>query len=261
MRDLKITLIQSELNWEDIAANLSMFAQKIETADLSTDLIVLPEMFTTGFSMHADKLAQQMDGSAVRWLCRTAKQHQTAIVGSMIIQEGGFYYNRLLWADPDERLYIYDKKHLFRFAGEEKVYTPGTQLITIDLDGWKIRPFICYDLRFPAWTRNLGPCYDIALFIANWPERRSLHWRTLLQARAIENQCYVIGLNRVGKDGHGIYYSGDSAVIDSTGSVLFEKKHTEGIHTITLTYPQLQQNRQTFPAWMDADQDIINLPE
>ncbi len=261
MRDLKITLIQSELGWEDIDANLAMFTRKIETVDPTSDLIVLPEMFTTGFSMQADKLAQNMDGPAVRWLCQTAQQHQTAIVGSMIIQEEGLYYNRLLWAGPDEQLFVYDKKHLFRFAGEEKVYTPGSRLITIELDGWKIRPFICYDLRFPAWTRNLGPAYDIALFIANWPERRSLHWRTLLRARAIENQCYVIGLNRVGQDGHGIDYSGDSAVIDSTGAILFEKTNAAVIQTVTLAYQQLQTSRQTFPAWMDADHDAINLPE
>ena len=260
MRALNITLIQSELHWEDIDANLAMFTRKIETVEPSTDLIVLPEMFTTGFSMQAEKLAQDMDGPAVQWLRRTAHRQKTAIVGSMIIHEDGFYYNRLLWAGPDEQLFTYDKKHLFRFAGEEKVYTPGTRLITIELQGWKIRPFICYDLRFPAWSRNLDPYYDIALFIANWPERRSVHWRTLLKARAIENQCYVVGLNRVGQDGLGISYSGDSAVIDSTGSVLFEKKHAAIIHTQPFSYQQLQTNRQTFPAWMDADQDVINLP-
>jgi predicted amidohydrolase len=261
MRALSITLIQTELFWEDIDANIAMLTRKIESVGPRTDLIVLPEMCTTGFSMQAPRLAQPMDGPAVAWLRQTARQKQTALVGSMIVKENDGYYNRLLWAGPDESLIIYDKKHLFRFAGEEKVYSPGTRLVTVDLNGWRIRPFICYDLRFPAWTRNLGPSYDVALFIANWPEKRSPHWRTLLRARAIENQCYVIGLNRVGLDGNGFNYSGDSAVIDATGAVLFEKSHVEIIHTATLDPQPLQTSRQTFPAWMDADQDLIDLPE
>jgi predicted amidohydrolase len=261
MRDLTVTLIQTVLHWEDIDANLAMFTRKIDTVDPATDLIVLPEMFTTGFSMQADTLAQRMDGSAVAWLRRTATQKATAIVGSMIIEAHGNFYNRLVWAGPDEQLFIYDKKHLFRFAGEEKVYTSGSRLLTVEIDGWKIRPFICYDLRFPAWTRNIGPSYDVALFVANWPEKRSLHWRTLLRARAIENQCYVIGLNRVGKDGRDFDHSGDSAVVDATGQILFEKSHAEVIHTATLSYRHLQASRQTFPAWMDADHDLIDLPD
>ena len=260
MRDLNVTLIQSELTWENVDANLAMFSRKIESIDTATDLIVLPEMFTTGFSMQADKLAQTMDGSAVTWLRQTAAHKGTAIVGSMIIAEQGKFYNRLLWAGADEQLFIYDKKHLFRFAGEEKVYTPGTRLLTIEIGGWKIRLFICYDLRFPGWIRNLGPSYDVALFIANWPEKRSLHWRTLLRARAIENQCYVIGLNRVGKDGRDFNHSGDSAVIDATGEILFEHSHTEIIQTIALSHAHLQTSRQTFPAWMDADMDMIKFP-
>ena len=261
MRDLSITLIQTKLFWEDIDANIAMLTRKIESVGPRTDLIVLPEMCTTGFSMQAQKLAQPMDGPAVEWLRQTARRKKTAIVGSMIVKENDSYYNRLLWAGPDQALFIYDKKHLFRFAGEEKVYSPGARLTTIELNGWRIRPFICYDLRFPAWTRNLGLSYDIALFIANWPEKRSAHWRTLLRARAIENQCYVIGLNRVGVDGNGFNYSGDSAIIDATGSVLFEKSHAESIHTETLAHQPLTTSQQTFPAWMDADQDLIHLPE
>ena len=260
MRDLIVTLIQSKLKWEDIDANLAMFTRKIDAIDTPTDLIVLPEMFTTGFSMQADKLAQTMDGPAVAWLRQTAVQKGVAIVGSMIITEKGKFYNRLLWAGADEQLYIYNKKHLFRFAGEEKVYAPGSRLLTIELEGWRIRPFICYDLRFPAWTRNLGPSYDIGLFIANWPEKRSMHWRTLLRARAIENQCYIIGLNRVGRDGRDFNHSGDSAVIDATGKILFENSDTEVIKTVTLSYTHLETYRQTFPAWMDADRDLIDLP-
>jgi predicted amidohydrolase len=260
MRDLTITLIQSELFWEDCDANLEMFTRKIETVGPASDLIVLPEMFTTGFSMQAAKLAQDMDGPAVAWLRQTAIQQQTAILGSMIIQEDNRYYNRLLWAGPGDELYTYDKKHLFRYAGEEKVYAPGERLLTVETGGWRIRPFICYDLRFPAWTRNIGPSYDVAVFIANWPERRSPQWRALLRARAIENQCYVVGLNRVGMDGLGFPYSGDSAIIGPTGDVLFEKSQAEVVHSATLAFKPLQMIRKTFPAWMDADQDLIHLP-
>jgi predicted amidohydrolase len=201
-----------------------------------------------------------MDGPAVEWIRSMARAKQTAIVGSMIVKEEGHFYNRLIWADRDAQLMLYDKKHLFRYAGEEKIYTPGTRLVTVDIKGWKIRLFICYDLRFPVWTRNFGHGYDVALFIANWPEKRSAHWRTLLRARAIENQCYVVGLNRVGLDGNNFNYSGDSAVIDPTGAVLFEQSDSEIIHSITLSYENLAAYRQTFPAWMDSDQDCVTLP-
>jgi predicted amidohydrolase len=174
-------------------------------------------MFTTGFTMNASSLAQDINGSSINWLQNKSRQINADILGSIIFKNNSLYFNRLLWAKPDGRLFTYDKKHLFRFAGEEKVYSAGDKNITVELNGWKIRPFICYDLRFPAWTRNIKNQYDIAIFIANWPEKRSMHWKSLLQARAIENQCYVIGVNRVGTDGNGLFYSGDSSIDYLTG--------------------------------------------
>ncbi len=253
MQDLKITLIQSSLFWENIESNITLFDEKIDGIRDETDLIVLPEMFTTGFSMNAEKLAQDMDGKPAVWLREKSRSKKADITGSMIIRENGKYFNRLLWAKPDGTLLYYDKRHLFRMTGEEKVYSAGDKNITIELKGWRIRPFICYDLRFPCWTRNLNNSYDVAVFIANWPEKRSYHWKALLTARAIENQCYVIGVNRVGNDGNGYYHSGDSSVIDSAGNIIFRNQDEESVYTASLSYRALQEYRKSFPAWMDAD--------
>jgi len=253
MQDLKVTLIQTSLFWENIESNLSLFDKKIDGIRDETDLIVLPEMFTTGFSMNAEKLAQDMRGTSVKWLREKSCSRQTDITGSMIIRENGKYFNRLLWAKPDGTLLHYDKRHLFRLTGEEKVYSAGNKNITVELKGWRIRPFICYDLRFPCWTRNSNNSYDVAIFIANWPEKRTSHWKILLPARAIENQCYVIGVNRMGEDGNGYYHSGDSSVIDPIGNIIFRKQDEESIYTTLLSYPALQEYRKSFPAWMDAD--------
>ena len=260
MRDIKITLIQTELFWEDIDANISLFNEKISAIGEKTDLVILPEMFTTGFSLNASKLGQGMDGPSVKWLQEKSNKIDADITGSIIVKFEGKYYNRLFWAKPDGELLTYDKRHLFRFAEEEKIYTAGDNNITVELNGWKIRPFICYDLRFPAWTRNIENQYDISLFIANWPEKRSTHWKCLLQARAIENQCYVIGVNRVGNDGNGLIYSGDSSIIDPLGKVIFQKHNNECIYTTILSYHTLKEYRKIFPAWMDADIDMINFP-
>ena len=184
MQNLNVTLIQTELAWENIGANLMHFDHSIDAVEAPTDLIVLPEMFSTGFSMNAHALAEPMTGKAVTWIRNKAAKKEVTIVGSVMIQDNGKYYNRLLWACPDGRIILYDKKHLFRYAGEEKVYTAGKDIITVELKGWKIRPFICYDLRFPIWTRNLGLAYDLSLFVANWPAKRAPHWRALLRARA-----------------------------------------------------------------------------
>ena len=253
MQDLKVTLIQTFLFWENIESNLSLFDEKIDGIRDETDLIVLPEMFTTGFSMNAEKLAQDMGGTSVKWLRGKSRSRQTDITGSMIIRENGKYFNRLLWAKPDGTLSYYDKRHLFRMTGEEKVYSAGDKNITVELKGWRIRPFICYDLRFPCWTRNLNNSYDVAVFIANWPEKRTSHWKTLLPARAIENQCYVIGVNRVGEDGNGYYHSGDSSVIDPAGNIIFRQQDEESVYTASLSYQVLQEYRKSFPVWMDAD--------
>ena len=258
MQDLKITLIQTEPLWENINGNLALFDEKIHDISEKTDLIILPEMFTTGFSMNATNLAQDINGSSIKWLQKNSRLINADIVGSIIFKTNDQFFNRLLWAKPDGRLFTYDKKHLFRFAGEEKVYSAGVENITVELNGWKIRPFICYDLRFPAWTRNIKNRYDIALFIANWPEKRSMHWKSLLQARAIENQCYVIGVNRVGVDGNGLFYSGDSSVIDPLGKIIFQKHDEECTYTTILSFNTLEDYRKSFPAWMDADDEIIH---
>jgi omega-amidase len=260
MQDLKITFIQCELVWEDIESNLTQFDNMINSIDQNSHLIILPEMFSTGFSMNAAALAQDMDGSAVQWIQKKSKDIKADIVGSIIINVDGKFYNRLVWAKPNGDLLTYDKKHLFRMAGEEKIYSAGSNNITVELNGWKIRPFICYDLRFPVWTRNIKNQYDMAVFIANWPERRAEHWKVLLQARAIENQCYVIGVNRVGTDGNGLTYSGDSSIIDPWGSIVFKKSNQTCIQTSELSYDVLKASRKDFPVWMDADHDIIRLP-
>jgi omega-amidase len=259
MQDLKITLIQTELIWEDIPANLAAFDKKLDSIQQETDLIVLPEMFSTGFSMNAPELAESMDGAAVAWLLNQSENRHVDIAGSVIIKSRNCYYNRLIWASPDGSIRHYDKKHLFRMSGEEKVYQEGRTTLTVELNGWRIRPFICYDLRFPAWTRNSDTPYDIALFTANWPAIRVNQWKILLQARAIENQSYVIGVNRIGKDGNGISYNGYSSVIDPVGHILFQKKGRPWIHTESLSYSFLQDYRQSFPAWMDRDQEIDRL--
>jgi omega-amidase len=257
MPDLTITLIQTELHWEDVAANLRRFDRLIDSLQVATDLIVLPEMFTTGFSMNADALAEDMNGRAVAWLRNTARHTAAAVVGSIMVADNGRFYNRLCWADPNGEVANYDKKHLFRYAGEDKVYTAGSASLLVELNGWKIRPFVCYDLRFPAWTRNVNSTYDLALFVANWPQRRAEHWKLLLQARAIENQTYVIGVNRIGTDGNGLYHSGDSSVIDPVGNILFRSAHAPCVFTLPLERGRLDDYRQSFPAWKDADQFLL----
>jgi omega-amidase len=257
MQDLTITLIQSDLYWEDPWANQQHFERLIEESDSTSDLIVLPEMFSTGFSMRAAELAQEMTGQTVQWLRQAARKRGVDITGSLIISEKGAYYNRLVWATPDNRLFFYDKKHLFRFAGEDKVYTPGREHLTVTLKGWRIRPFICYDLRFPIWTRNLGDSYDLALFAANWPAGRAAHFRALLIARAIENQCYAAGLNRIGRDGNQLIYSGDSMVVNPEGEVVFDAHDQPCAAAIRLSAQRLIRYRRDFPAWMDADSDMV----
>ena len=257
MHDLTVTLIQTELHWENIPANLELFERKIDAISEKTHLIILPEMFSTGFTMNARDCAETMEDSAVSWLMDKSRQKDTDITGSVIIEEKGKYYNRLIWAKPDGSRFTYDKAHLFRLAGEEAVYTIGREKITVLLKGWRIRPFICYDLRFPIWTRNIVPLYDIALFLANWPEKRSAHWRLLLQARAIENQCYVIGVNRIGEDGNGYPHCGDLAVIDAQGRVMFEKRGKSCIYAATLSHRDMEKYRKYFPVWMDADKGTV----
>jgi predicted amidohydrolase len=257
MQDLKIALIQSELVWEDHEANLSRFHEFIDQVPAGVRLIVLPEMFSTGFSMNPARLAQRMDGPTVAWMCARSRETQADITGSLIIEERGHFFNRLIWAKPDGSLQWYDKKHLFRFAGEEKVYSPGDGHLLVTCQGWRIRPFICYDLRFPIWIRNLDNAYDAAIFVANWPERRAAHWNALLKARAIENQCYVAGVNRVGVDGNGHRYRGDTCIIDPLGRVVTRMNHREAIVTGVFSAATVAGYRNEFPAWMDADGKMV----
>lgn len=261
-RDINVTAVQSQLFWEDKAANLHMFGEKFRTLEEPTDLLILPEMFTTGFSMQAKKLAEPTDGPTLAWMQNQAAKYKTVVTGSFIAEEGGNYFNRLLWVRPDGTYSKYDKRHLFRLAGEEKHFAAGTEKLIVDLHGWKVCPLVCYDLRFPVWSRNrwkkdameLIPDYDVLIYIANWPERRSTAWKTLLMARAMENNAYVVGVNRVGNDGDNALYSGDSAIIDFKGdhikSAIISRE--ENISE-TLSYQLLTEFRTRFPAGLDAD--------
>lgn len=255
MNDLKVTLIQSNLHWENKSANLKMFADKIAAINESTDLIVLPEMFTTGFSMNASSLAETMEGETVNWMLLQAAKKGCAITGSFICEENGKYYNRLVWVNETGTCSVYDKRHLFSMGAEHEHYFAGTEKLFVTLKGWKICPLICYDLRFPVWSRNdKNSPYDLLIYVANWPERRQHPWKTLLLARAIENQSYVIGLNRVGDDANQIHYSGDSAIINFKGEIIsFTKPNEESAETITLNYPELANFRKEFPVLNDAD--------
>jgi len=253
MQDLTVTIIQTDLIWENGPANIAKFDSLIKKVPDNSDLVILPEMFTTGFSMNADKLAETADGGTVRWMKEKSKKGNMDLVGSLIIKENSKYYNRLFLVKPDGMIFTYDKRHLFRMATEHNVYSQGNDNITIELKGWRIRPLICYDLRFPAWVRNRDNDYDLLIFIANWPERRARHWKTLLQARAIENQVYTIGVNRVGRDGKNIIYSGDSMIIDPIGNVLFHEENNEIVQTEILSFSTLTNYREKFPVWKDAD--------
>ena len=254
MQDLKVTIIQTRLFWESIGENLSLFENKFSEIIEPSDLIVLPEMFSTAFTMKSAQLAEEMNGKTMQWMAHYAKEKNCVITGSIIIKENEKYYNRLIWMRADGTYECYDKRHLFRMANENEHYSPGNKKIIVELNGWKICPLICYDLRFPIWSRNKQE-YDVLLYVANWPERRRIPWSTLLAARAIENYCYTIGLNRIGTDGNNIPFSGDSAAYDFYGACLSKIKPNEnGIETITISYSKLQEFKKSFPVWMDADE-------
>ena len=220
MQTLAVSIIQSALFWEDKSRNLAMLEQKIMAITEKTNLVVLPEMFSTGFSMKPALLAETMEGETIAWMKRIAISKKIILTGSIIIEEGGKYFNRLIWMLPNGTWGSYDKRHLFAFAGEDKHYTAGKKRLVTSVNGWRVHLQICYDLRFPVWARQQSdetPEYDLLIYVANWPERRNHAWKTLLIARAIENQCYVIGVNRVGEDGNQIAHSGDSMIIDPLG--------------------------------------------
>lgn len=256
MKPLTLSLIQSDLFWEDKAQNLAAFRQEINALSQEAQVVVLPEMFNTGFSMNAD-LAEDMEGKTLQWLERLSQQAGKIITGSVMIQEEGGIFNRLIWMLPDGTHYHYDKRHLFAFGGEDKVFAPGNRRLVVQVNGWKICLMVCYDLRFPVWSRQQAEPYDLLIYVANWPEKRSHAWKTLLQARAIENQCYVAGLNRVGKDGNGICHSGDSAVIDPLGRIMDQLSGRPGTLTQTLHKELLVEVRSRFPFLKDADQFLL----
>lgn len=265
MSTLTITTIQTSLHWENKAANLLMLEEKINSIGQRTELVILPEMFSTGFSMNPAALAESMNGPTVDWMKRISHTHRVILVGSLIIEEDGKYFNRLIWMMPNGEWGAYNKRHLFGFAEEDKHYHPGQTRLIASVKGWRINLQVCYDLRFPVWARQqMNPSasdpaeYDVLVYVANWPQRRSHAWKTLLCARAIENQCYVVGVNRVGTDGKDVYHSGNSLIIDPLGEVLYHMADEEDVFTITLQRELLEEIRGKFPFLRDADRFHIN---
>jgi len=304
-QSLNVTLIQPDIVWEDKPANLRQYEQYIAGIRERREVVVLPEMFSTGFSMAPEGLAEGMDGATVQWMKDIARQYRCILTGSLIIEEEGRFLNRLVWMQPDGKYGYYDKRHLFAYAREHEHYHPGTKRLIAQVKGWKICLQVCYDLRFPVWARqrragaemrrgaedagstpehtgmsvgmrtaagdggngrehtgmgtemNAGPEYDVLLYVANWPEVRSLAWKTLLQARAIENMSYTIGVNRVGKDGKGIYHSGDSSVFGPMGELLWQRSDAAVCHTVTLDKEMMIRKRERFPFLEDADPFMI----
>ena len=252
--NLKVTVFQAYLFWENIDKNLQNLSLRLSGGVREkTDLIVLPEMFNTGFTMRAAEMAEEMDGKTMQWLTKTAETYDCIITGSLIIKENDHYYNRMIWMLPNGEYQYYDKHHLFGLGNEDETFSAGKKQVIVELKGWKIRLAVCYDLRFPVWLRNKESEYDILLLVASWPDKRSSHWRTLIHARAIENQCYVIGVNRVGHDGNQIYHSGHSMCIDPFGNTVYYKPEDEDLYTFSINYTDLEKTRRQFPFLKDAD--------
>ncbi len=266
-KPLTITIIQTSLHWEDKAANLRMLEEKISGIKENTEIVLLPEMFSTGFSMKPDQLAETMEAETVQWMRRVSMEKKIILSGSLIIREADpaagkdKFYNRLVYMLPNGHYGVYDKRHRFAYAGEDQHYTAGNKRLIASVKGWKVNMMICYDLRFPVWARQQSqpgsPEYDVLVYVANWPDKRIHAWKTLLQARAIENQCYVVGVNRVGVDGNGHQYTGNSMIVDPMGEILYNKEGDEDIFTCTLSYDHLTASREKFPFWKDADNFMI----
>ncbi len=254
---LNITLIQSDIVWEDKEANLAHYESVIAGITESKHVVVLPEMFSTGFSMAPERLAEPMDGPTVRWMADIAVKFRCILTGSLMIADDGKYYNRMLWVQPDGRIGFYDKRHLFAYGSEDKHYTAGDTRQIVSVNGWRINLQVCYDLRFPVWARNKGTEYDILLYVANWPQQRSMAWKTLLQARAIENMSYVVGVNRVGSDAKGNTYSGDSSVFGPLGETIWQQTGEATTYTVRLDREVLENARISFPFLNDADKFIL----
>lgn len=252
MSILKLTLVQTPLRWENPEANRHFFTEQLEHLS-DTDLIILPEMFTTGFSMAPRAKAEEAAGKTQDWMQELAARHDCAVTGSVMTRQNGQFFNRLLWVEPSGRVLSYDKKHLFTMAEETRHYTGGKERLIVNWKDWKICPMICYDLRFPVWSRNTALAYDLLLYVANWPAVRTRAWESLLPARAIENSAYVAGVNRVGKDGNQIDYVGQSAVFDPRGEALVKLGNHQQVTTIKLDKADLEAYRKKFPVHLDAD--------
>lgn len=258
MQPLTLTLFQCATHWHDPAANRALFDSLMTEAPNDADILVLPEMFSTSFTMASAEVAETMDGPTVGWLRERAARRGQVLCGSVVVEEAGACYNRFLWARPDGSLSHYDKRHLFRMAGEHEHYADGHTRRVIEHKGWRFLPLVCYDLRFPVWSRSTGD-YDVLLCVANWPAARRVAWQTLLKARAIENLAFAVGVNRVGVDGNAVAYSGDSAAYDFLGTPLLELNDAPAVATVILDPAPLEAHRETFPAWRDADPFELNL--
>ena len=260
---LRISLVQTSLYWESKTKNLEKIGKLIAPLKGKTDLVILPEMFTTGFTMNTNEVGEPTPGKTLNWMLKIAEELNAPVTGSFIAEENGNYFNRFVWANPDSSWQKYDKRHLFTMAGEDRYFTPGTERLIINYKGWKILPLVCYDLRFPVWARNRKqpdrqPEFDLMIYVANWPEARKQAWKKLLLARAIENQAFVVGVNRVGTDGKGIVYSGDSSLINPYGEYIAEcKTGKEHVLTSTIDYKLLRDFRKKFPVIEDGDGFLI----
>lgn len=249
---MKIALIQSPLVWENPTVNRNYFEEKINAIDKKVDLIVLPEMFTTGFTMNPNDVAETMQGETISLLKSLAKAKNNAITGSLIIKENRNFYNRLLFIFPSGEIQFYDKNHLFTLAGEDKIYTKGTQKLIVEYLGWKICPLICYDLRFPVFARNIED-YDLLIYVANWPKPRTNAWDILLKARAVENMCYSIGVNRIGLDAANFEYIGHSQAVDFLGNYILDPQEAEGVFIAELNKERMLETRQKLGFLNDRD--------
>ena len=258
MQDLNISLIQFDISWEQKKENLEKLSELIKLIDRPTQLIVLPEMFTTGFTMRPQRFAEPMNGETQAWMKEKATETGAVICGSIIVEEAGNYYNRMIWMAPDGNFVTYDKRHLFSLAGEENHYAAGEKQVVTDLQEWRCSLQICYDLRFPVWCRSKKD-FDVQFFIANWPDRRVNAWRNLLVARAIENQSYVVGVNRVGYDGNEVYHSGHSMVVSPEGDIVWTSADNEAVKTITLSSEKLSEFRDKFRFLDDMDKFEIRV--
>jgi len=259
VQDLTVSILQTSLHWQDPAANRAHFdglIHALDNSDAAPDLVLLPEMFTTGFTMNPESNAETMSGESIAWMQLVARDYDVTLCGSLVIEDAGRYFNRLVWMPPDGGMACYDKRHLFRMAGEHEHYSAGTERRVVELHGWRICPLVCYDLRFPAWSRGVNE-FDLQIFVANWPAARRSAWLGLLPARAIENQCYAIGVNRIGTDGNDVRYAGDSGAYDYLGNAIVACGDDATTETVRLERAPLDRYRQKFPAWRDADRFTI----